>query len=467
MPVPNHPPTRAATSPSGDATPASQAPRLSPGTLLSDRYAIVELLGEGGMGAVYRAEHTHLRKSVAVKVLHADFCDSAEIVARFEREAIAASHIEHPHVAAATDFGRLPDGSFFLVLELVTGRTLRTQLDQGPLEVARALRILHGIAEGVGAAHARGVVHRDLKPENVMLVDRDGDPDFVKVLDFGIARVDPFATTGQPTGAQPLTRVGEVFGTPDYMSPEQALGQAVDARADLYALGIILFEMLTGERPFRGGAVTVLRERVLSAEPPALPPDVAARVGPWPCEIARKLLMADPALRFQTAEQLAAAIVEASRALDPRRHALAVAPPSAPAGPRPAVARRGIGEVREIWRRLDRRHRTLVAVAAAALAVGVTTTIVAMSASGRSRASGAPSASAEPIEPPAEWLSTAPQPSASGSPSPPELPLPPDPEAPTSRPTDSAAQRAAPSGHAHHKSGPGGIYIPPPRTWFR
>src|SRR6202012_136866 len=152
-------------------------------------YRLERLIGEGGMGAVYQAEHTHMRKRMAVKVLHAEMSRLPEVVARFEREAMAAAHIEHPNVAAATDFGKLEDGSFFLVLEYVEGRSLREAIAEGRLELGRALSIARQMASALGRAHSIGIVHRDLKPENIMLVARDGEADFVKVLDFGIAKV--------------------------------------------------------------------------------------------------------------------------------------------------------------------------------------------------------------------------------------------------------------------------------------
>src|SRR5258708_7868476 len=159
------------------------------GVVLSGRYHIKKLIGEGGMGAVYQAEHTHMRKRFAVKVLHPEMSRLPEVVARFEREAMAAAHIEHPNVAGATDFGKLEDGSFFLVLEYVEGKSLRDAISEGRLEFGRVLHVARQIASALARAHALGIVHRDLKPENIMLVQRDDDPDFVKVLDFGIAKV--------------------------------------------------------------------------------------------------------------------------------------------------------------------------------------------------------------------------------------------------------------------------------------
>src|SRR5689334_19798476 len=160
------------------------------GTVLAGRYRIERLLGSGGMGAVYRAEHVLMRKACAVKVLHREMTQVKEVVARFEREAVAAARIEHPNVAAATDFGQLDNGSFYLVLEFIEGKSLNQQIhESGPLPEERALLITRQIAAALEAAHNAGIVHRDLKPDNVMLVVKDGSPDFVKVLDFGIAKI--------------------------------------------------------------------------------------------------------------------------------------------------------------------------------------------------------------------------------------------------------------------------------------
>ncbi len=220
-------------------------PRI--GTLLADRYRIDSLLGEGAMGKVYAAEHVMMHKRLAVKVLHRELTVVPELVARFEREAMAAANVDHPNIASATDFGKLEDESVFIALELVEGVCLRDAIAKGPIPLRRALHIGRQIAAALGAAHALSIIHRDLKPENVMLVTKNGDPDFVKVLDFGVAKVP----IGDPNGGPgAITRVGTVFGTPEYIPPEQALGQPSDGRADLYSLGVMLFEMLTGVRPF-------------------------------------------------------------------------------------------------------------------------------------------------------------------------------------------------------------------------
>jgi len=220
------------------------------GTILSGRYLLERVLGEGGMGAVYQAEHTHMRKRLAVKVLHPEMSRMPEVVARFEREAMAAAHIEHPNIAAATDFGKTEEGQFFLVLEFVEGTSLRERMkENAPMSVGRTFHIVQQVARALQRAHSLGIVHRDLKPENVMLVEREGDPDFVKVLDFGIAKVPVGELAGVSSSGQPvLTQLGMVYGTPEYMAPEQAAGQEVDARADLYSLGVMTYEMLCGVR---------------------------------------------------------------------------------------------------------------------------------------------------------------------------------------------------------------------------
>jgi serine/threonine-protein kinase len=424
---------------------------LAPGALVAERYRVVSFLDEGGMGAVYRVEHLHMRKTFALKVLHRALVDRPEILARFEREAIAAGSVEHPNVAAATDFGRLPDGAFFLIMEFVQGRNLRDELHAGALDANRATRIVRGIVAGVAAAHAKGIVHRDLKPENVMLVEHDGDPDFVKVLDFGIAKLeDPNAAA---SGAAPLTRVGSLLGTLEYMSPEQAMGEPVDARSDLYSIGVIFYELLSGRCPFEGDAVRVVQQHV-AAEAPPLPEGVAAQVDARIPSILRKLLAKRPEDRYSTAADLAAALAEAS------------------AKPRVVVetgARSPSPSTRERLGRFSKRLREtppIVRLGVLALSIAVATVVAALSrASGRhDRASTDP---AESAEPPRAAVTAVPAVASSTS----LVALPPAPapaESGASPPGRRAA--AAPTGStapAHHKTGPGGIYIPPPKDWFK
>jgi serine/threonine-protein kinase len=299
------------------------------GTTLADRYRLDALLGEGGMGRVYVAEHVLMRKRLAVKVLRRELTSVPELVARFEREAMAAANIGHPNVAAATDFGKLPDGSVFLVLEYVEGRSLRADIEAGPFEPERALRILRQIASALGAAHAIEIVHRDLKPENVMLVTKGEDRDFVKVLDFGIAKV-PMESSAEPSEVQrsssPITKTGMVFGTPEYMAPEQALGQTVDGRADLYAAGVILYEMLLGVRPFVADSQVGILSQQLSKSPARF--SEHAPKHRIPVEIERlclQLLAKEVSARPSSAEELGRTIDEliGPPATKARRFALA------------------------------------------------------------------------------------------------------------------------------------------------
>ena len=277
------------------------------GTTLGDRYRIDALIGEGGMGRVYSAEHVLMRKRLAIKVLHRELTTMAEVVARFEREAMAAANIDHPNVAAATDFGKLPDGAVFLVLEYVQGKSLRDEIAGGPIAAERALHITRQIASGLASAHALDIVHRDLKPENVMLVEKGGDPDFVKVLDFGIAKVPigevPHST--QTPAHTPITKAGMVFGTPEYMAPEQALGQTVDGRADLYALGVILYEMLSGSRPFSSQSQVGILGQQLSKSPPKISDRAPGIIVPPAVEaVAMKLLQREATERYGTATEV-------------------------------------------------------------------------------------------------------------------------------------------------------------------
>ena len=290
------------------------------GTTLSGRYLIERLIGEGGMGAVYQAEHTHMRKRLAVKVLHPEMSRLPEVVARFEREAMAAAHIDHPNVAAATDFGKLDDGSFFLVLEYVEGKKPpRTRSRRGASSSVARCTSTRQIASALGRAHALGIVHRDLKPENVMLVARDGDPDFVKVLDFGIAKVPVGGLIGEPPARrrdQVLTQLGMVYGTPEYMAPEQALGQPVDARADLYALGVMMFEMIVGARPFEHESkVTLLGMHVTAPIPKMSDRAPDANIPPEVEAIVTRLLAKEASARFADSKDLVEALDTASASL--------------------------------------------------------------------------------------------------------------------------------------------------------
>jgi serine/threonine-protein kinase len=250
---------RSMTAPPGGLATEDEEPPLTPGTVLAERYKIHDLVGRGGMGAVYRAEHLALGNTVAVKVLRASHGAHADMVRRFQREAVAASQIRHPGIVEVTDFGRTPDGRFYLAMELVEGETLARRLTRlGPFPPAEAMSLVRELARALGAAHVRGIYHRDIKPENVLLTPSGS----AKLADFGIARL-----TEGPRDARE-TAAGVIFGTPQYMSPEQAAGQRQDGRCDVYALGVLLFELLTGAPPYLGASAThVLAAHLLSPVP--------------------------------------------------------------------------------------------------------------------------------------------------------------------------------------------------------
>ncbi|MDH5492214.1 MAG: protein kinase, partial [Myxococcales bacterium] len=215
------------------------------GQVLLDQFRIEEKIGSGGMGTVYRAHQTSIGRDVAVKVLHPELAQNAEAIRRFQREARVATSLDHPNVVRVFLYGDLPDRTLYLVMEHLEGRPLLDLLGQGPLPLERALHIATQICDGVGEAHARGIVHRDIKPENILIVRRGADPDFVKVLDFGIARVLWDEHTQ-------VTQSGMIFGTAKYISPEGASGEATDMRSDVYSIAVLAYQLLTGEVPFSG-----------------------------------------------------------------------------------------------------------------------------------------------------------------------------------------------------------------------
>lgn len=298
------------------------------GTVLAGRYRVDAILAMGGMGAVYRAEHLQLRKAVAIKLLSPAVEGYPILVRRFEREAVAGARLDHPHIAAALDFGSAEDGTQFLVTELVQGETLRDIIKRGPLPPERARSVLRQVAEALATCHGLGILHRDLKPRNILVDEKRAD--FATLIDFGLARVpDALVRASTPEPADPpaddeaptlhnLTLKGIVFGTVAYMAPETAFGmEAVDERSDLYALGIVLYEMLAGRHPFdaRDPTDLFLQQRVMP------PPPLASRAPhpvPPPLEaICMRLLAKRPSDRFQTAVELVSAL-DAARLDEPR-----------------------------------------------------------------------------------------------------------------------------------------------------
>ena len=237
------------------------------GQVIAERYRVVELLAEGGMGAVYIAEHLTLHKEVALKVVHPEHAGNEELIARFAREAMATSRIDHPNVISAMDFGKLPDGTAYLAVQLVRGPSLtRVLRAEKRLPWARAASIGTQIADALDAAHGHGIVHRDLKPDNVLLQYRDDGSELVKVLDFGVAKFAPESKV--PLAARrDVTQVGMVVGTPGYMAPEQTIGNPADERSDLYALGVILWEALVGQPLWSADDLQGLVEKQMSETP--------------------------------------------------------------------------------------------------------------------------------------------------------------------------------------------------------
>ena len=268
------------------------------GSIVDDRYEVLAVIGEGGMGRVYRVRHRRLGRAFALKALRVDLARDPILTERFIQEARAAAVVTHPNVVQINDFGTLASGQPYFVMELLEGRTLtRILREEGPIEPGRCVTIARQIAEALAAAHAMGVIHRDLKPDNIILIRPAGAHATVKVLDFGLAKV---AVSSR------LTRPGVVFGTPHYMSPEQASGEPFDHRVDIYALGIMLFEMVTGRVPFEADTYMGVLSKHMYAAPPK-PHEYHAPAGTLPGfeEIIAGCLAKNPDDRWATMTDLA------------------------------------------------------------------------------------------------------------------------------------------------------------------
>jgi len=287
------------------------------GSVLGDRYHIVGRVGTGGMGTVYRAEQRGLGRPVALKVLKAELVSDRETVGRFQREAKAMSLLVHPNTVRVFDFGEDPAGHLFLAMELLEGELLTSKLErEGVLDVREAVHVTQQILRSLHEAHTKGLVHRDLKPDNIYLAKIEGHAESViKVLDFGIAKI--FRDDAKPID-QLETQAGTVFGTPRYMSPEQAQGKALDPRSDLYSVGVLLYQLLAGNAPFTDEDAVVVMAKHIREEVPLVTEAVPDR--PIPGVLAahiRRALEKDPGRRFASAEQfeqaLAACLPEVDR----------------------------------------------------------------------------------------------------------------------------------------------------------
>ena len=300
------------------------------GQRLAGKYLIEKLIKSGGMGSVYVGKHVLMDKTVAIKVLRPSLAVDPDVVARFSREAKAASRISHPHAVSVTDFGEDENGIVFLVMEYLDGRTLKEAIkSEGPMAPARVVEIIRQVAGALDAAHEQGVVHRDLKSENIMLTRTNGD-EWAKVLDFGIAKIQ------QPHGHRDadITAPNLVIGTPQYMSPEQCSQSGpLDKRSDVYSLGVIVYEMLAGRVPFTGESPTVIMMKQVQDQAPSLRaarPELGVAID----DVIARALAKQPGDRFQTAGQLSKALQEATET----REAPAAGAVTTPIAPVPPVA---------------------------------------------------------------------------------------------------------------------------------
>jgi len=289
------------------ATPDPHEAAPKPGEVLEGRYRLEGRLGEGGVGWVYRARHLQLGSDVAVKMLQERFAESSMMRPRFTREARAMAALKHPHIVTITDFS-LVDGRPYIVMELLEGKSLREELEDGPMEAGRARSMVLRVLDGLSYAHAQGFVHRDLKPDNIFLLDLPSDDAFPKILDFGFVKL-----TGQDSqpaaNAEVLTRSGIAFGTPAYMSPEQATGAPADGRSDVYSLGVLFYEMLAGKRPFEGSLPEIVRKHLTAPVPRFADLNVAARESEPLRAFLEKAMAKEAEDRFQSATEMKQALV--------------------------------------------------------------------------------------------------------------------------------------------------------------
>ena len=277
------------------------------GKTVASKYRVEQMIGEGGMGKVYKATQLALDKPVVLKVLRQALLSDERTVQRFQREAKAASRLNHPNSISVLDFGQSDDGALYIAMEYVQGKDLHQILSrEWPLPESRVIRVMSQVLSALADAHSAGVIHRDLKPENIMVEQRRGEADFVKVLDFGIAKI----VDGSADDGPALTRAGFVCGTPEYMSPEQARGATLDHRSDLYAVGVIIYQLCSGLLPFDSdSAVGFATKHLTEVPPPPTKRRPEAKISPAMERLIMKALSKNPDDRPQTAEQFRAELM--------------------------------------------------------------------------------------------------------------------------------------------------------------
>ena len=277
--------------------------------VIGGKYRVEKKIGESGMGKIYLGRHVTLGKRFAIKTLHADFTRNTEALERFRREAITTAQLEHPNILGMSDMDQMDDGTAYIVMEFLDGKEMRSLLNEVQiLPVSRAVHVFAQVCRALSAAHDKGIVHRDMKPENVFLVEREGDPDFVKVLDFGISKI-------RMAGSK-LTQTGMVIGTPHYMSPEQARGDPnLDHRSDIYTIGAMLYEALTGALPVQAENSTGVLVKILTEEP-VRPTAINPQISPQLKGVIMRAMAKDPNYRFGTCREMSQALQQASGVIE-------------------------------------------------------------------------------------------------------------------------------------------------------
>ena len=392
------------------------------GSVIADRYRILKHLSDGGMASVYLAEHISVGRQLAIKILHPDQAIQPDVVRRFQAEARAASLIHHANIVDIIDVGFTPGGQVYMAMELLEGEDLGTLLErEGPVPWNRLGPMLVQICDALGAAHAQGIIHRDVKPENCFRISFAGADDFIKLLDFGIAK----DLGGKVDGGRNKTASGSIYGTAAYVAPESLSGKTADARVDIYALGVLMYELLLGQKPFVSDTLSGLLLGHLQTPPTPLHTLIPQRVSPQVDAIVLRCLAKDPDHRFQTMEEVASAI---TGTLDPQAMKRAAEAGQIPAtvslamsrhtasrsAIRASIAGPGLGErLRSLRERLTRRQLAILGGGLGAASI----LLVWLTCSGEAPVvepppAPAPLATAEPAPPPAAVTRPPPPPEA-------------------------------------------------------